>query len=110
MIFDLGILCNDLNVPSKSKLIKYFSSKLYLICCICGKTSKINYYSIMVVSLNSQNQRSVNNFLSQLTHYFCESCGNNFGTEFNCQICKTNHFCNNINYLQQYYGWIKGIK
>ena len=104
MIFDLGILCNDLNVPSKSKLIKYFNSKLYLICCICGKTSNISYYSIMVVSLNDQNQRSVNNFLNQLTHYFCESCGKNFNTEFNCQICKINHFCNNINYFQQYYG------
>ena len=105
MMFNLGILCNDLDIPSKNSIKLYFNNKLNFICCICGKTSNITMYSENLKSLHNPNQRSINSFLSLLIHYFCGSCGANYrNSEFFCQICKMNHFYNDIYYIQKYYS------
>ena len=103
MMFNLGVLCYELDIQSKNTLTYYFNYKLNSKCCICGKTINIKYYCYNLISSPNQNQRNIDNFLMTLLHYFCEACYSsiiNFG--FDCQICKTKHFFNYYNNMVYY--------
>ena len=99
MIFDLAVLTYDLNIGSKKIFIRYFNSLLNRVCCNCGKTSNINYYSNDFIS--SKNEKNNHSFLKELKHKFCGIC---FGIIQNtkiidCKICKRKHFLNKIIYI-----------
>ena len=98
MIFDLGILTDNLNLRVKNIFIEYFNKILKHICCICGKTTKGQRYkcSILISSKEmNQNQKKIDNFLRHLVHYFCEQCLINNNDGINCKICKMTHYFNN---------------
>ena len=97
MIFKLGVLTLEIKARSQIKFRKYFQNQLMNKCCICGKTSNISHHYSNVISSKQSVGENINRFLNKLTHYFCENCYiNNKDNEFNCLICKINHYFENM--------------
>ena len=97
MVFNLGVLCKDLNIKLKDSIIRYLNDKLKKICCVCRKTSNINHNSRNLISSPNKSQKNIDIFLSELNHYFCDNCFNKINNlGINCQICKVKHYMNQI--------------
>ena len=99
MIFDLAVLTSDLNIGIKKIFIKYFNSLLNRVCCNCGKTSNINFYSNDFLS--SKNEKNNHSFLKELRHKFCDGCLEKIKKTkiIDCKICKRKHFLNKNIYI-----------
>ena len=103
MMIELGILSNSINLNNRIRINSYFNKKLNHICCICGKTSNIlnNIGHIAIIHSFEEDQKNVNNFLSQLEHHFCQNCYYQKIENFDCQVCKIKHIFipnNQLNY------------
>ena len=96
MMFELGVLCNELAIYSiKDVIIQYFENKMHYICCICGKTTNIKFQYNGLYYSNKKKAENINNFINELIHYFCEKCyymNINNSSGFNCQNCKVKHY------------------
>ena len=103
MFFDLGVLCNDLNIETKDKIHNLLTYYLNNTCCICGNLLQFSRYSNNVVISPDNSFKNIDKYLSQLLHFFCKQCYmryiiNNNIFEFKCQICQLIHYIINSNY------------
>ena len=98
MIFDLGVLCNDLNLKTKDEITNnYLNRKLKNRCCICGDILNYFQYSNDIVSSPNRCLKNIDKYLNQLHHIFCVPCYSNYITnnktfKFKCQICNVIHY------------------
>ena len=97
MLFELGVLCNDLNIKTKEKIRAFLTYRLNNRCCICDNSLYSPQYSNNLVIDIEHNIKNYDKFLSQLLHMFCGVCYKNYIKnndiyKFKCKICKLNHY------------------